>query len=80
MGERIVFTIAAASALTFGTMVITLKAPFRATVALIGTLLILVILSLLDSVENFTKRRLRLPPSRFNLPDDPDEGKSEDLS
>jgi putative Mg2+ transporter-C (MgtC) family protein len=49
-------------------------------VALVGTVLILVILSLLDSVENFTKRRLRLPPSRFQLPDDPEDGKSEDLS
>jgi putative Mg2+ transporter-C (MgtC) family protein len=48
-------------------------------VAVVGTLLILVILSLLDSVENFAKRRLGLPPSRFYLPDDPDEGKSEDL-
>ena len=49
-------------------------------VAVIGTVLILIILSLLDSVENFAKRRLRLPPSRFDLPDDPDEGKSEDHS
>jgi putative Mg2+ transporter-C (MgtC) family protein len=49
-------------------------------VAVIGTVLVLVILSLLDSVENFAKRRLSLPPSRFNLPDDPDEGKSEDHS
>lgn len=49
-------------------------------VAVMGTLLIIVILSLLDSVENFAKRRLRLPPSRYQLPDDPDEGKSEDLS
>jgi putative Mg2+ transporter-C (MgtC) family protein len=49
-------------------------------VALVGTVLILVILSLLDSVENFTKRRLQLPPSRFKLPDDPEDGQSEDLS
>jgi len=49
-------------------------------VAVVGTVLILVILALLDSVENFAKRRLSLPPSRFDLPDDPDEGKSEDLS
>lgn len=48
--------------------------------AVIGTVLVLVILSLLDSVENFAKRRLSLPPSRLNLPDDPDEGKSEDHS
>lgn len=47
MGERIVFTIAAASALSFGTLVITLKEPFRATVALIGTLLSVAVLFLL---------------------------------
>ena len=47
-------------------------------VAVIGTLLILVILSLLDSVENFAKRRLSLPPSRYDVPEDPNEGKSED--
>ncbi|WP_217914339.1 NADH-quinone oxidoreductase subunit J family protein [Miltoncostaea marina] len=39
MGERIVFTVAAASAIACGILVITQKAPFRATVALIGTLL-----------------------------------------
>jgi len=48
-------------------------------VAIIGTVLILVVLSLLDWVENFTKRRLQLPPSQFVVPDDPDDGKSEDL-
>ncbi len=48
-------------------------------VAVVGTVLILIVLALLDSVENFAKRRLRLPPSRYQLPDDPDEGKSEDL-
>lgn len=47
MGERIVFTIAAASALASGTLVVTLKAPFRATVALIGTLLSVAVLFLL---------------------------------
>jgi NADH-quinone oxidoreductase subunit J len=47
VGERIVFTIAAASALSFGTLVITLKEPFRATVALIGTLLSVAVLFLL---------------------------------
>ena len=47
MGERIVFTIAAASALASGVMVITLKGPFRATVALIGTLLSVAVLFLL---------------------------------
>ena len=47
MGERIVFTIAAASALSSGVLVITLKGPFRATVALIGTLLSVAVLFLL---------------------------------
>jgi len=48
-------------------------------VAVVGTVLILIVLSLLDSVENFAKRRLRLQPSEFQIPDDPDDGKSEDL-
>ena len=39
MGERIVFTIAAATAIACAVLVITQKSPFRATVALIGTLL-----------------------------------------
>jgi len=47
VGERIVFTIAAASALASGTLVVTLKEPFRATVALIGTLLSLAVLFVL---------------------------------
>ncbi len=47
MGERIVFTIAAASALASGILVVTLKGPFRATVALIGTLLSVAVLFLL---------------------------------
>ena len=38
MGERIVFTIAAATAIACAILVITQKSPFRATVALIGTL------------------------------------------
>ncbi len=53
-------------------------------VAVVGTLLILVILSILDRVESFARRRLRLPPDGYVLPkdddnDEPDEGKSEDL-
>ena len=50
-------------------------------VAAVGTVLILVILSILDNVERFARRRLRLPPDQFELPDErqPDEGKSEDL-
>ena len=47
MGERIVFTIAAASAIASGILVVTLKGPFRATVALIGTLLSVAVLFLL---------------------------------
>jgi NADH-quinone oxidoreductase subunit J len=47
VGERIVFTIAAASALASGVLVITQKEPFRATVALIGTLLSVAVLFLL---------------------------------
>ncbi len=52
-------------------------------VAVVGTVLILVILSILDRVEAFARRRLQLPPDGYVLPDDdpnePDEGKSEDL-
>ncbi len=47
MGERIVFTIAAASAIACGVLVVTQKSPFRATVALIGTLLSVAVLFLL---------------------------------
>jgi NADH-quinone oxidoreductase subunit J len=47
VGEQIVFGFAAAGALVCGTMVITLKGPFRATVALIGTLLSVAVLFLL---------------------------------
>lgn len=49
-------------------------------VAVVGTLLILVILSILDRVEGLARRRLRLPPEGYVLPgDEVDEGKSEDL-
>jgi putative Mg2+ transporter-C (MgtC) family protein len=49
-------------------------------VATVGTILILVILSILDRVESVARRRLQLPPEGFLLPDDEvDEGKSEDL-
>lgn len=50
-------------------------------VATLGTLLILVILSILDRVEDFARHRLRLPPDRYDLPtpDEPDDGRSEDL-
>jgi putative Mg2+ transporter-C (MgtC) family protein len=50
------------------------------TVAVMGTVLILVVLSLLDRVESFARRRLQLPPDGYALPqDEPHEGKSEDL-
>lgn len=52
------------------------------TVAVVGTLLILVVLSILDRLEAVTHRRLQIP-SREVPGDhegrDPDEGKSEDL-
>jgi putative Mg2+ transporter-C (MgtC) family protein len=49
-------------------------------VAIVGTLLILVILSILDRVENIARHHLRLPPEGFHLPgDEPEDGKSEDL-
>jgi putative Mg2+ transporter-C (MgtC) family protein len=49
-------------------------------VATTGTILILVILSLLDQVEEITRRRFRVPPSPYPLPpEEPDEGSSEDL-
>ena len=47
MGEQIVFGFAAAAAIVSAVMVITLKGPFRATVALIGTLLSLAVLFIL---------------------------------
>ncbi len=45
--------------------------------AIVGTLLILAILSLLDRVEKFARRRYNLPPPIFDL--EPDEGKTEDV-
>jgi putative Mg2+ transporter-C (MgtC) family protein len=50
-------------------------------VAIVGTLLILVILSILDRVEEFARRRLRLPPEKGEriARDEPEEGRSEDL-
>ena len=49
-------------------------------VAITGTVLILVILSLLDQVEEITRRRFRVEPSPHPPPpDEPDEGSSEDL-
>ena len=49
-------------------------------VAVVGTLLILVILSLLDNLERFARRRLNLPPDSYELPErEPDDGMSKDL-
>ena len=49
-------------------------------VAVVGTLLILVILSILDRVEAVARRRLQLPPDGYVLPDNEEQdGKSEDL-
>jgi uncharacterized membrane protein YhiD involved in acid resistance len=49
-------------------------------VAVVGTVLILVILAMLDRVEAFARRRLRLPPDHYDLPKyEPDDGMSEDL-
>jgi putative Mg2+ transporter-C (MgtC) family protein len=49
-------------------------------VAVVGTVLILVILSLLDRVEAYARRQLQLPPDGYELPDrQPEDGKSEDL-
>ena len=49
-------------------------------VAVVGTVLILVILSILDRVEEFARRRLRLPPEHGQpAGEEPQEGRSEDL-
>jgi putative Mg2+ transporter-C (MgtC) family protein len=49
-------------------------------VAITGSILILVILSLLDQVEEVTRRRFRVPPLPYPPPpDEPDEGSSEDM-
>jgi putative Mg2+ transporter-C (MgtC) family protein len=50
-------------------------------IATVGTALILVILSILDRVEGFARRRLALPPDQFDVSviGEGDDGKSEDL-
>ena len=50
--------------------------------AVVGTILILTILSLLDRVEKFARRRYNLPPPvPYGVEDlEPDEGKTEDLA
>jgi putative Mg2+ transporter-C (MgtC) family protein len=46
-----------------------------------GTVLILIVLSVLDRIEAIARRWLSLPPDQYDVAttDDPDEGKSEDL-
>jgi putative Mg2+ transporter-C (MgtC) family protein len=48
--------------------------------ALIGTLLILVVLSLLDNVEDFVRRRLRIEPRPPRPMLDPTEGPTDDMA
>jgi putative Mg2+ transporter-C (MgtC) family protein len=49
-------------------------------VSIVGTALILVILSILDRVEDLARRRLQLPQPSYDLPGhEPQDGKSEDL-
>jgi putative Mg2+ transporter-C (MgtC) family protein len=50
-------------------------------VAIVGTLLILVVLSILDRIEAFARRRLRMPPDTGKppAPEEVEDGRSEDL-
>jgi len=52
-------------------------------VAIVGTLLILVVLSILDCIEEFARRRLRLSPGEATestpAESEPEDGRSEDL-
>lgn len=51
-------------------------------IAITGTALILIVLSVLDRIETFARHRLQLPPDQYDVASfqgDPDEGKSEDL-
>ena len=47
--------------------------------AVVGTVLILVVLSVLDRIESVARRQLQLPPDQYDIADPTDEGKSEDL-
>lgn len=49
------------------------------TMAVIGTVLILVVLAVLDRVEAFATRRLALPPESTRLGPDETEGRTEDM-
>ncbi len=48
-------------------------------VAITGTVLILVILSLLDQVEEIARKRFPIPPATHRPHNQPDEGSSEDM-
>jgi putative Mg2+ transporter-C (MgtC) family protein len=48
-------------------------------VAVAGTILILVVLSILEWVENIAVRRLNIQQQRLPTPDDKPDGKSEDM-
>lgn len=49
-------------------------------VAVVGTAMILVVLTILERVEELARRRLGLPPEGYSLPaQDQTDGKSEDL-
>jgi putative Mg2+ transporter-C (MgtC) family protein len=48
-------------------------------VAGVGTVFILVVLSLLDRVEDIARRRLDLPPESYQIPDERPDGRSQDL-
>jgi putative Mg2+ transporter-C (MgtC) family protein len=49
--------------------------------AIMATILMLIVLSILDRIERLARRHLDLPPEHFALPKDiPDDGRSEDLS
>lgn len=48
-------------------------------VAGVGTVFILIVLSLLDRVEDIARRRLDLPPDSYQIPDERPDGRSQDL-
>jgi len=45
--------------------------------AVVGTVLILIVLSILDIVEGYARRHLQLPPDNYG-PGEPEDGRSED--
>jgi len=47
--------------------------------AMVGTALILVVLTLLDRIEEFLRRRLKIPVSEPKPGEDPGEGRTEDM-